>query len=39
MGYKHLRTVVSEMKKFEDYATELRGGFTDDEVARDKQEY
>lgn len=38
MGYQHLETVVSEMEKFDEYATELKGGLTDDVVARHYQE-
>lgn len=39
VGYKHLQTVISEMKKFDEYATDLQGGLTDDEVARIHHEY
>jgi SpoVK/Ycf46/Vps4 family AAA+-type ATPase len=38
MGYKHLDLVIGEMKKFDDYATGLKGGLTDDEIARGFQE-
>ena len=34
MGYRHLETVISEMKKFDAYATDLRDGLTAEEAAR-----
>jgi SpoVK/Ycf46/Vps4 family AAA+-type ATPase len=39
LGYGHLRTVIAEMKIFEEYAVDLKGGFTDDEIAKVHQEY
>ncbi|KAL6403074.1 aaa family ATPase [Ilyonectria robusta] len=36
--YKHLETVISEMESFDKYATELKGGVHDDEIARRNQE-
>lgn len=39
MGYRHLETVISEMEKFDEYATELKGGLSDDVIARQCQEY
>ncbi|CZR51366.1 related to TOB3 (member of AAA-ATPase family) [Phialocephala subalpina] len=39
MGYAHLRIAIDEKKKFEEYAVDLNGGFTDDEVAKINREY
>ena len=38
LGYEHLRTVIDEAQKFEDYLKDLRHGFTDDELRRDQME-
>jgi SpoVK/Ycf46/Vps4 family AAA+-type ATPase len=38
MGHKHLETVVSEMESFDEYATELKGGLSEDVIARHYQE-
>lgn len=35
MGYEHLRVVIEESRKFEEYLTELRKGFTPDEIMKD----
>ncbi|KAI9748737.1 MAG: hypothetical protein M4579_007137 [Chaenotheca gracillima] len=39
MGYAHLCTVIAEMKEFEKYSVDLKGGFTDDEIAKEYEEY
>jgi SpoVK/Ycf46/Vps4 family AAA+-type ATPase len=38
MQFRHLRSVIGEAKKFDDYLLELRDGFTADEIQRDKKE-
>lgn len=38
MGYQHIRAVIKEAEKFEEYLYELREHFTEDEVRRDKGE-
>jgi SpoVK/Ycf46/Vps4 family AAA+-type ATPase len=39
LAYKHFHEVIGEMKNFDKYVVDLQGGFTDDEIARDKREY
>jgi hypothetical protein len=34
MGYEHLRVVIEEAKKFDDYLMELREGFSQDEISK-----
>lgn len=34
MAYEHLRVVIEEAKKFEDYLLELREGFSQDEISK-----
>jgi hypothetical protein len=36
MGYEHLRGVIEESKKFKDYLSELREGFSPEEVMMDE---
>jgi hypothetical protein len=38
MQFKHLKSVIGEAQKFDDYLLELRDGITADEMQRDKQE-
>ncbi|KAG5659545.1 hypothetical protein KAF25_002104 [Fusarium avenaceum] len=38
LGYKHLRAVIDEAKKFDEYLLELNRTYTADEIQRDKGE-
>jgi len=38
MGYEHLRIVIAEAEKFEEYILELNKGFTHDELMEDRNE-
>jgi uncharacterized protein (UPF0335 family) len=38
MQFRHLKSVIGEAKKFDDYLLELRGGLTADQIQWDKME-
>ncbi|KAK0624599.1 hypothetical protein B0T17DRAFT_530561 [Bombardia bombarda] len=38
LGYEHLRCVIDEAKKFDDYLTEVHEGFTAEEMQRERGE-
>lgn len=38
MGYEHLKLVIKEAEKFEEYLLELNENFTADQIQRDKRE-
>lgn len=37
MGYEHLKTVMKEAEKFDEYLVELNGYYTEEQIQRDKQ--
>lgn len=38
MGYEHLKTVIKEAEKFDEYLLELNENFTADQIQRDRKE-